>query len=276
MSRIKATLANLKSTNRKAIIPYIVAGDPEPGATVALMHALVDAGADIIELGVPFSDPMAEGPVIQLAHERALVHHVSLTHVLQMASVFRETNQQTPLVLMGYANPIEAMGYVAFAQEAANAGVDGVLTVDMPPEEIGDLGSLLIEQDIDSILLISPTTSPDRIEKICAKASGYIYYVSLKGVTGAGNLNAPEVAAQVDLIRQSTSLPICVGFGIKDAASAKSVAGIADGVVVGSVLVSNIAAAAEQQMPGELNVTALGEIVAKLVKDISVGANSVK
>jgi tryptophan synthase alpha chain len=276
LSRIKATLANLKSTNRKAIIPYIVAGDPEPGATVALMHALVDAGADIIELGVPFSDPMAEGPVIQLAHERALVHHVSLTHVLQMASVFRETNQQTPLVLMGYANPIEAMGYVAFAQQAANAGVDGVLTVDMPPEEIGDLGSLLIEQDIDSILLISPTTSPDRIEKICAKASGYIYYVSLKGVTGAGNLNVPEVAAQVGLIRQCTSLPICVGFGIKDAASAKSVAGIADGVVVGSVLVSNIAAAAEQQMPGDLNVTALGEIVAKLVKDISVGANSVE
>jgi tryptophan synthase alpha chain len=267
LSRIKATLANLKSTNRKAIIPYIVAGDPEPGATVALMHALVDAGADIIELGVPFSDPMAEGPVIQLAHERALVHHVSLTHVLQMASVFRETNQQTPLVLMGYANPIEAMGYVAFAQQAANAGVDGVLTVDMPPEEIGDLGSLLIEQDIDSILLI---------EKICAKASGYIYYVSLKGVTGAGNLNVPEVAAQVGLIRQCTSLPICVGFGIKDAASAKSVAGIADGVVVGSVLVSNIAAAAEQQMPGDLNVTALGEIVAKLVKDISVGANSVE
>ena len=276
MSRIEATLVNLKSTSRKAIIPYIVAGDPEPGATVALMHALVDAGADIIELGVPFSDPMAEGPVIQLAHERALAHHVSLTHVLQMVAVFRETNQQTPLVLMGYANPIEAMGYVAFAQQAAKAGVDGVLTVDMPPEEIGELGSLLSEQDIDSILLISPTTSPDRIEKICAKASGYIYYVSLKGVTGAGNLNVSEVAAQVDLIRQCTALPICVGFGIKDAASAKSLARIADGVVVGSVLVSNIAAAAEQQMAGDLNVTVLGEIVAELVKDISIGANSVE
>ncbi|NNC54993.1 MAG: tryptophan synthase subunit alpha, partial [Pseudomonadales bacterium] len=230
MSRIQATLASLQQQKRKAVIPYIVAGDPTPTATLVLMQALANAGADIIELGVPFSDPMAEGPVIQLAHERALQHHVSLASVLELVARFRETNQNTPVVLMGYANPIEAMGYAEFARRAAQAGVDGVLTVDMPPEEFAALHDLLQTHDIDRILLIAPTTSPERIEQICAEASGYIYYVSLKGVTGAANLNVPEVAAQVALIQRCSTLPVCVGFGIKDAASAKAVAEIADGV----------------------------------------------
>ena len=231
-------MQQLRAQGRKALVPYVVAGDPRPDATVAIMHALVEGGADIIELGVPFSDPMAEGPVIQLAHERALVHHVSLRQVLDMVRTFRERDAETPVVLMGYANPVEVMGYEAFANQASAAGVDGLLTVDMPPEEAGDLNTHLKRVGIDNIFLLAPTTTPERIARIAALATGYLYYVSLKGVTGAASLNVDEVTEKANLIRGITQLPLCVGFGIKDAASAEAIAGVADGVVVGSALVS--------------------------------------
>lgn len=238
MSRIKACFENLASAGRKALIPYIVAGDPDINSTLEQMHGLVAAGADVIELGVPFSDPMAEGPVIQLAHERALVHGTSLLDVLQVVERFRQSDSQTPVVLMGYLNPIERMGYQAFAQRAAAAGVDGLLTVDLPPEEAAELNDALKAQAIDTIFLLAPTTGADRIASICAGASGYLYYVSLKGVTGADKLDVKEVEEKLNLIKSHTQLPISVGFGIKDAASAKAVAGLAEGVVVGSALVS--------------------------------------
>lgn len=189
MSRIQTTFSRLAQQQRKALIPYITAGNPHPGYTVELMHVLVRSGADIIELGVPFSDPMADGPVIQRASERALAHQVSLTNVLEMVREFRTTDDQTPVVLMGYANPIEAMGGKQFAQRAAAAGVDGVLTVDYPPEECVEFVALLRSHDIDPIFLLSPTTEPARIETIVRQASGFIYYVSLKGVTGSQDLD---------------------------------------------------------------------------------------
>lgn len=241
MSRISARFAELKATGRKALIPYITAGDPQPGVTVQAMFAMVEAGADIIELGVPFSDPMADGPVITKAHERALVHNTSLRDVLAMVSEFRQRDALTPVVLMGYLNPVEVMGYGAFAQAAADAGVDGVLTVDLPPEEAADLTAALRPHALDPIYLLAPTTTPDRIRLITEAASGYVYYVSLKGVTGASTLDVPEVARRLETIRGISDLPIGVGFGIKDASSAAAVAAHADGVVVGSVLVSKIA-----------------------------------
>lgn len=240
MSRISECFAALKASGRQALIPYIVAGDPEPGITVKAMHAMVAAGADIIELGVPFSDPMADGPVITKAHERALLHKVSLRDVLGMVAEFRQHNARTPVVLMGYLNPVEAMGYVVFAQAAAEAGVDGVLTVDLPPEEAADLTCELRPRGIDPIYLLAPTTTPERIRLITMAASGYVYYVSLKGVTGAATLDVVEVASRLATIRAISDLPIGVGFGIKDASSAAAVAAHADGVVVGSVLVDQI------------------------------------
>lgn len=230
-------MQSLAEKGRKAVVPYIVAGDPEPGTTVVAMHQMVAAGATIIELGVPFSDPMAEGPVIQLGHERALSNHVGLRDVLAMVAEFRRDDSNTPVVLMGYTNPVEAIGYREFAQLAKEAGVDGVLTVDMPPEESSEFNSLLEDVGLDIIYLIAPTTSEGRAREICALASGYIYYVSLKGVTGAGHLDTAEVKSKVDTIKGMTDLPVCVGFGIKDAASATAIAAHADGVVVGSVLV---------------------------------------
>lgn len=241
MSRIAACLEALKSEGRKALVPYIVAGDPNPEFTVPMMHQLVKQGADIIELGIPFSDPMAEGPVIQLAHERALEHNVSLAKALAMVAEFRQANQQTPVVLMGYANPVLKMGYQSFASQAAAAGVDGLLTVDMPPEEAADLNAELKAVAIDSIFLIAPTTSAQRIKKIAELATGYLYYVSLKGVTGAGHLDIDSVKAKMQLIRSITSLPVTVGFGIKDASSAVAVADLAEGVVVGSALIKELA-----------------------------------
>ena len=238
MNRLQACFTELKSNSKKAVIPYIVGGDPQKNSTVSQMHALVKAGADVIELGVPFSDPMAEGPVIQLAHERALEHRTSLTDILAMVSEFRRENAETPVVLMGYLNPVEVMGYRAFAERAQKAGVDGVLTVDLPPEEAADLKAELAAKGIDSIFLIAPTTTDVRIKEICEGASGYLYYVSLKGVTGASHLNVSEVEQKVALIRTHTSLPVSVGFGIKDAASAKAIGATADGVVVGSALVN--------------------------------------
>ena len=242
MSRIAKHLEALRSRGRKALIPFITAGDPQPGVTVPTMHAMVEAGADILELGVPFSDPMADGPVIQHASERALLHHVGLRDVLAMVNEFRQLNQQTPVVLMGYLNPIEVMGYEAFARAATEAGVDGVLTVDMPPEEAGELTAALHAHGLDPIFLLAPTTSGERISRICELASGFVYYVSVKGITGAGHLNIDDVAERVGVIRGKTDLPVGVGFGIKDGESASRVAGVADAVVVGSALVSRIEA----------------------------------
>lgn len=240
-SRIAACFEQCKQNNKKALIPYITAGDPQPDYTVAMMHALVDAGADILELGVPFSDPGAEGPVIQLAMERALAHDVSLRNVMSMVAEFRTKNNNTPVLLMGYLNPIEIMGYETFAQQAAESGVDAVLIVDMPPEEASELLISLKKHGLDMIFLVAPTTEITRIKAITAVASGFIYYVSLKGVTGAGNLDTEGVKAHVDKIQSVTDLPVVVGFGIKDAHTAEQISRIADGVVVGSAIVKMIA-----------------------------------
>ncbi len=240
MSRIKTTFASLKAQGRKALIPFITAGDPHPAMAVALMHALVAGGADVIELGVPFSDPMADGPVIQRASERALAQGVTLRQVFDFVIEFRKTNNATPVVLMGYANPIEAMGAERFADSAKTAGVDGVLVVDYPPEEAQPLVKLLDARGLDTIFLLSPTTRDARLEQVGKLGRGYLYYVSLKGVTGAGNIDTVEVAKRVSHIKQFTDLPVGVGFGIRDADSAKRVAQVADAVVIGSRLVQEI------------------------------------
>lgn len=243
MSRLTSLFEQLKIKKRKALVPYIVAGDPEPAMTVPLMHELVKQGADIIEIGVPFSDPMAEGPIIQLAHERALAHNVSLTDILEMVTEFRKTDSDTALVLMGYANPVEHMGYEAFAQRAEQAGIDGLLTVDLPPEEAEQQTKIFARHGIDTIFLMAPTTSEQRIKKIASLASGYLYYVSLKGVTGAGNLDVQSVREKLALIKQNTDLPVTVGFGIKDGDSAALLAPLCEGVVVGSALIEQMVAA---------------------------------
>lgn len=240
MSRIATVFDELRRQNRKALIPFITAGDPEPGMMVPLMHELVKAGADIIELGVPFSDPMADGPTIQRSSERALKHHVGLKDVLAMVMAFRQSDPITPVVLMGYANPIEAMGYGAFAIRAKECGIDGVLTVDYPPEESAEWVEFLRSQQIDAIFLLSPTTPQARIEEVAKMASGYVYYVSLKGVTGSFNLDLSDVANKLALLRSAISIPIGVGFGIRDGATAKAVAELADAVVVGSRIIEEI------------------------------------
>ncbi|MEJ2345505.1 MAG: tryptophan synthase subunit alpha [Gammaproteobacteria bacterium] len=246
MTRIDATFRRLRGEGRKALIGYVTAGDPSPEVTLPLMQAMVEAGADIIELGVPFSDPMADGPVIQAASERALAHHVSLRQVLEMVRAFRAVDARTPVVLMGYLNPIEAMGYEAFAQAAADAGVDGILTVDLPPEESHDLLQRLRAHHLDSIFLVAPTSTPERIARICAAAGGFVYYVSLKGVTGAATLDAAAVERKVAEIRALTDLPIGIGFGIKDAPSAARIAAVGDAVIVGSALVRLVGEHAQQ------------------------------
>ncbi|MGQ9686426.1 MAG: tryptophan synthase subunit alpha [Thiobacillaceae bacterium] len=240
MSRIQECFRALQAQGRKALIPFITAGDPSPDLTVPLMHALVAGGADILELGVPFSDPMADGPTIQRSSERALKHGVTLRRVLAMVESFRQTDGKTPVVLMGYANPIEAMGQSLFCQDARTAGVDGVLTVDYPPEEAADFAANLARHGLDAIFLLSPTTSDERIAAIARHASGFIYYVSLKGVTGAASLDLADVAARLPRIRASTCLPVGVGFGIRDAETARRVAEVADAVVIGSRLVEEI------------------------------------
>lgn len=245
MSRLKQTFRALREAGRKALIPYVTAGDPRPEVTVEMMHAMVKAGADIVELGVPFSDPMADGPVIQAACERALKHRVSLRQVLGMVQAFRAKDAQTPVVLMGYANPVEVMGYEKFAQAAAQAGVDGVIIVDLPPEESAGLLPQLRAAGVDPVFLLAPTSTSERIKKICAAASGFVYYVSLKGVTGASTLDLESVAARLADIRKHTDLPVGVGFGIKNAATARQVGTVADAVVVGSALVQRIAELAD-------------------------------
>lgn len=244
MSRLAARFAQLKQQARTALIPYITAGDPQPAVTVPLMHALVAAGADVLELGVPFSDPMADGPVIQQAAERALKHHVSLHQVLDMVREFRTKDTTTPVVLMGYLNPIEVFGYPAFAKAAAAAGVDGALTVDLPPEEADEFVATLRAHELDPIFLLAPTSDAGRIQRILSVASGFVYYVSLRGVTGAAHLDLSEVRAKVNTIRKHTVLPVGVGFGIGSPEAAAQVAAFADAVVVGSALVQRVAALA--------------------------------
>lgn len=240
MNRLAACFDRLKADNKTALIPYVTAGDSNPSITVPLMHRMVEAGANIIELGVPFSDPMADGPTIQLACERALVHHTSLHDVIEMTREFRQQDNITPIVFMGYMNPVEAMGYEEFAKSASKAGVDGLLTVDMPPEESKNVLKALKPHAIDPIFLLSPTTQPQRIEKIAAAGSGFLYYVSLKGVTGSNVLNVDEVATSVATIRKVSDLPIGVGFGIKTAADAAAVSKVSDAVIVGSAIVKII------------------------------------
>ncbi len=240
MSRIATVFGNLLQKKRKALIPFITAGDPEPAMMVPLMHELVKAGADIIELGVPFSDPMADGPTIQRSSERALKHGVGLKDVLTMVEEFRKTDTYTPVVVMGYANPIESMGYEKFAAGAKKCGIDGVLVVDYPPEESGEWVSNLERQQIDAIFLLSPTTPQIRVERVAELARGYIYYVSLKGVTGALSLDLRDVANKLVQLRTCISIPIGVGFGIRDGATAKAVAGLADAVVIGSRIIEEI------------------------------------
>jgi tryptophan synthase alpha chain len=240
VSRIQATFDALAGRGRKALIPYVTAGDPHADTTAAIMHAMVAAGADVIELGVPFSDPMADGPVVQRASERALARGIGLAKALAFVREFRATNSRTPVVLMGYANPIERYGIERFVADAKDAGVDGVIVVDYPPEEAGELAELLRARDIAPIFLIAPTTPDSRVALIARLAAGYVYYVSLKGVTGAGHLDAADVARRVDAIRRQIALPVGVGFGIRDAASARAIAAHADAIVIGSRVITEI------------------------------------
>ena len=264
MSRIQSVFESLKQRGRKALIPFITAGDPNPNTTVPLMHAIADMGADIIEVGVPFSDPMADGPTIQRSSERALKHGVTLHHVLDMVTEFRTKNSSTPIVLMGYGNPIEAMGWEHFAKGCAHAGVDGVLTVDFPPEESREAFSFLHRCDIDPIFLLAPTTSDARIEQVAKLARGYVYYVSLRGVTGAGNLDLAAIADKIPRIRQYINLPIGVGFGIRDVDTANAVSKLCDGVVIGSRIVQEIENSAEECVISN---------VSGLVKEFSLAIN---
>ena len=264
MSRIQSVFEKLKHRKRKALIPFFTAGDPHPKFSVPLLHALAEAGADIIELGVPFSDPMADGPTIQRASERALKHHVGLHHVLDMVAEFRRSNSVTPLVLMGYGNPIEAMGWETFARRCAEAGVDGVLTVDFPPEEGREAFAHLEKYGIDPIFLLAPTSTDLRVERVAKLARGYVYYVSLKGVTGAGHLDLAAIEQRIPQLRKHIKLPIGVGFGIHDAATALAVAKLCDGVVVGSRIVQEIENSNEQ------NVVAN---VSKLIRELRLAVD---
>jgi tryptophan synthase alpha chain len=267
MSRIKSAFERLNGEGRKALIPFITAGDPEAALTVPLMHTLVEAGADVIELGVPFSDPMADGPTIQRASERALARGMTLRKVLELVNEFRKVDATTPVVLMGYANPIEAMGLEKFAGAAAAAGVDGVLVVDYPPEEAAAFGAAMKAHGMDPIFLLAPTSTAARIAQVAEVASGYVYYVSLAGVTGSGALNVDAVAERLPQIRQQTGLPVGVGFGIRDAATASRIAGIADAVVVGSRIIEEIEKSTVE--------TACANVKA-LVADIRRGVDEVK
>ena len=240
MSRISQTIASKLAQGKKVLIPYIVAGDPSLELTVPLMHALVASGADIIELGMPFSDPSSDGPVIQLGAERALRAGSNLKHIFAMVREFREQDKDTPILLMGYLNPIESMGYEAFAAEVQAAGADGLLIVDLPTAECEEFFAAVHAKGLDTVFLVAPTTNESRLESICKHTSGWLYYVSLKGVTGAAISDKGEIRAKIEHLRTITDLPIIVGFGIKDAASALDMAAISDGVIVGSALVDRI------------------------------------
>lgn len=237
MSRLATRFAELKQNNRKALISYVMAGDPAPAVTVPLLHDLVKAGVDVIELGMPFSDPMADGPVIALAAERALAGGTNTLDTLRMVAEFRQTDANTPVVLMGYLNPLEIIGYESFARQASEAGVDGILLVDLPPEEAVELDVVLKQYQVDPIFLLAPTTTDARIEHVIKQSRGFIYYVSLKGVTGSSALDTTEAAQRIAKVKAQTSLPVCVGFGISDATTAKEMGSVADGVIVGTILV---------------------------------------
>ena len=265
MNRIQSVFSQLKSQNRAALIPFITAGDPDAITTVALMHRLTQAGVDLIELGVPFSDPMADGPTIQRSSERALKHHINLKDVFSIIVEFRKINQSTPVVLMGYANPIEAMGYKDFVQAANHAGVDGVLVVDYPPEECTEWVHYLKEWNIDPIFLLSPTTPESRIRQVAELARGYVYYVSLKGVTGASHLDLHEVGDKLSQLRSYISVPIGVGFGIRDEQTAQRIAAQADAVVIGSRIVEEI-----ERSPAADLLTNVGVLVESLRRAIDV------
>jgi len=252
VNRIDGTFAKLRAAGRTALIPYVTAGDPSPAVTPSLLHALVRAGADVLELGVPFSDPMADGPVVQRASERALAQGVGLADVLAMVAAFRQRDATTPIVLMGYVNPIEAMGAEEFAVRANEAGVDGVIVVDYPPEEAREFAALVVARGLAPIFLLSPTTPIARMSLVAALARGYVYYVSLKGVTGAGHLDTGEVAARLAEIRRHVSLPVGVGFGIRDAASARAIAAHADAVVIGSRIIEEIERGPADEAPARV------------------------
>ena len=271
MSRLGAVFQGLQDQNRKGVIPYVVAGDPSPDGTVSLLHQLVAAGADVLEIGVPFSDPMAEGPVIQKGHERALGRGVTLRSVLEMVSAFRRDDQLTPIVMMGYANPIERYGYSLFAEACADAGVDGLITVDLPPEEVDEIDAALQTVGLDNIFLISPTTPEARIQTIVERARGFIYCVAVKGVTGSGQLDTNAVATRVELIKCMTTLPVAVGFGIKDAVSAQAVSSVADAVVVGSALIAEMEAVSRADNVSEIQIH---DGAVKLLQSIRLGVDS--
>ena len=237
MSRLATRFEQLKSQQRKALVSYVMAGDPTPQVTTPLLHAMVEAGVDVIELGLPFSDPMADGPVIALAAERALAGGTNTLDALQMVKEFRKQDQQTPVVLMGYLNPVEVIGYQSFVEKAHEAGVDGLLLVDMPPEEATQLNTVLKKFNMDQIFLLAPTSTDQRIQDVVKHASGFVYYVSLKGVTGSASLDTASAAERIEKIKAQTSIPVGVGFGISDAASAKAMGQVADAVIVGSALV---------------------------------------
>jgi tryptophan synthase alpha chain len=256
MQRLQQTFDQLKAQGRKALIPYFTAGDPSPEVVVELMHAMVEAGVDVIEMGVPFSDPMADGPVIQRASERALALGVSLDDCLKWAAQFRQKNTTTPIVLMGYANPIERFGQQAFVEAASKAGVDGVLVVDYPPEESEDFAQMLKDKGLAPIFLLAPTSTETRMDQVGRLGAGYLYYVSLKGVTGAGHLDTDDVARKVAIVRQHASLPIGVGFGISDSASARAVSAHADAVVIGSAIIKLMEQQVAEQKPVVPAVTA--------------------
>jgi len=256
MSRIQACMAALAANNKKGLIPFITAGDPDPELTLPLMHALVEGGADIIELGVPFSDPMADGPVIQRASERALLKGVGLRDVLEMVKQFRSTNQTTPVVLMGYANPIERMGQEQFIHAASEAGVDGVLVVDYPPEECEYFAENMHKNGMDTIFLLAPTSTEERIAQVGKIATGYVYYVSLKGVTGSGAIDLDAVAAMIPRIKKHVNVPVGVGFGIRDGATAKAIASVSDAVVIGSRIIQEL-----ENMPREQAMAAVQSFI---------------
>jgi tryptophan synthase alpha chain len=272
MSRIAARFAELAAQGRKGLIPYVTAGDPAPELTVPLLHALAAAGADVIELGVPFSDPMADGPVIQRATERAIRKGVGLKQTIDFVAGFRRTDARTPVVLMGYANPIEHLGRDEFARRAADAGVDGVLVVDYPPEECEEFAAAMKARGIDPIFLLAPTSTDERIARVAKAASGYIYYVSLKGITGAGHLDVVAVAERIPKIKAQANVPVGVGFGIRDAESARAVARVADAVVVGSRIIQEM-----ESVPREQAVAAAATLLAELrraVDEVAPAARS--
>jgi tryptophan synthase alpha chain len=261
MSRIAATFSALKAHHKTGLVTFITAGDPGPEMTVPLMHALVAGGADVLELGVPFSDPMAEGPVIQRACERALKFGVGIIDVLGFVREFRKTNNATPIVMMGYANPIERMGQTAFIMAAKEAGVDGTIVVDYPPEECEEFAATLKANDMDAIFLLAPTSTEERIRQVAASGSGFSYYVSLRGVTGAGHIDTQDVAQRIAAIRKHVKLPIGVGFGVRDAATAKAVAAVSDAVVIGSRIIQEL-----ENTPREHAVAAVRTFIAGIRK----------